>query len=136
VSGQRSTTPQINPEALLSQERAQQSNNVAPVPPPRQEKDEDIKDKVQPDVPNLPRPAVEDPLKTRQHHANLPAGVVPAPEGYAYHHNAQVRDGSICGLDGRSIARPLWTQSWVVYVCWISWQMSNNQLIRKKYLKG
>jgi len=88
VSGQRSTTPQINPEALLSQERAQQSNNVAPVPPPQQEKDEDVKDKVQPDVPNLPRPAVEDPIKTRQHPANLPAGVVPAPEGYAYHHNA------------------------------------------------
>jgi len=89
VSGQRSTTPQINPEALLSQERAQQPNNVAPVPPPRQEKNEDAKDKVQPDVPNLPRPAVEDPIKTRQRHANLPAGVVPAPEGYAYHHNAQ-----------------------------------------------
>ncbi|GFG29506.1 hypothetical protein Cfor_05059 [Coptotermes formosanus] len=89
VSGQRSTTPQINPEALLSQERAQQSNNVAPVPPPRQEKDEDVNEKVQPDVPNLPRPAVEDPIKNRQHHANLPAGVVPAPEGYAYHHNVQ-----------------------------------------------
>lgn len=89
VSGQRSTTPQINPEALLSQERAQQSNNVAPVPPPRQEKDEDVKDKVWPDVPNLPRPAMEDPIKTRQHHANLPAGVVPAPEGYAYHRNVQ-----------------------------------------------
>lgn len=110
ASGQRTTTPQINPEALLSQERAQQSNNVAPVPPPRQEKDEDIKDKV-PGVPNLPRPAVEDPIKSRQHHANLPAGVVPAPEGYAYHHNAQVKDESMCGLDDRSISRPLWTQS-------------------------
>lgn len=96
MSGQRSTTPQINPEALLSQERAQQSNNVAPVPPPQQEKDEDVKDKVQPDVPNLPRPAVEDPIKTRPHPANLPAGVVPAPEVYAYHHNAQVGDESIC----------------------------------------
>ena len=110
MSGQRSTTPQINPEALLSQERAQQSNNVAPVPPPRQEKDEDVKDKLQPDVPNLPRPAVEDPIKTRQHHANLPAGVVPAPEGYAYHNNVQVRDERMCGLGDRSIARPLWTQ--------------------------
>lgn len=111
MSGQRSTTPQINPEALLSQERAQQSNNVAPVPPPRQENNEDVKDKGQLDVPNLPRPAVEDPIKTRQHHANLPEGVVPAPEGYAYHHNAQVRDESMCGLDDRSIARPLWTWS-------------------------
>jgi hypothetical protein len=111
VSGQRSTTPQINPEALLSQERAQQSNNVAPVPPPRQEKDEDVNEKVQPDVPNLPRPAVEDPIKNRQHHANLPAGVVPAPEGYAYHHNVQVRDERICGLDDESIARRLWTLS-------------------------
>lgn len=91
MSGQRSTTPQINPEALLSQERAQQSNNVAPVPPPRQEKREDAKEKVQPEIPNLPRPAVEDPINNWQHHAYVPAGVVPAPQGYAYHHNAQVR---------------------------------------------
>ncbi|PNF32563.1 hypothetical protein B7P43_G00343 [Cryptotermes secundus] len=89
MSGQRSTTPQINPEALLSQERAQQSNNVAPVPPPRQEKHEDAKEKVQPEIPNLPRPAVEDPINNWKHHAYVPAGVVPAPQGYAYHHNAQ-----------------------------------------------
>jgi hypothetical protein len=88
VSGQRSTTPQINPEALLSQERAQQANNVAPVPPPRQEKNEDAKEKVQHEVPNLPRPAMEEPINW--HHANVPAGVVPAPQGYAYHHNAHV----------------------------------------------
>jgi hypothetical protein len=54
---------------------------------------------MQPDVPIIPRPAVEDPIKTRQRHDNLPAGVVPAPDGYAYHHNAQVRDESMCGLD-------------------------------------
>jgi hypothetical protein len=105
---------------LLSQERAQQTNNVAPVPPPRQEKHEDVKDKVQPDVPNLPRPAVEDPVNSRQHHANLPAGVVPAPEGYAYHHNVQVRDERMFGLDDRFIARTLWTQSLTICVDWIS----------------
>lgn len=95
MSGQRSTTPQINPEALLSQERAQQSNNVAPVPSPRQEKREDAKEKVQPEIPNLPRPAVEDPINNWQHHAYVPAGVVPAPQGYAYHHNAQVRGARV-----------------------------------------
>jgi hypothetical protein len=66
----------------------QQSNNVAPVPPPRQEKD--AKGKVHPEIPNLPRPAV-DPINNWKHHAYVPAGVVPAPQGYAYHHNAQER---------------------------------------------
>jgi hypothetical protein len=64
---------------------------VAPVPPPRQEKREDAKEKEQPEIPNLPRPAVEDPINNWQHHGFVPAGVVPAPQGYGYHNNAQVR---------------------------------------------
>ncbi|XP_069700418.1 Golgi integral membrane protein 4 isoform X2 [Periplaneta americana] len=85
---QRSTTPQINPEALLSQDRVQQANNVAPVPPPGQEKHEDAKEQVQHEVPNLPRPVVVDSLNNWRH-ANVPAGVVPAPNVYGYHHNIQ-----------------------------------------------
>ena len=60
---------------MLSQDRGQQqSNNVAPVPPPRQEE-------APHEVPNLPRPAIVDPGNNWQH-GNVPAGVVPAPHGY------------------------------------------------------
>lgn len=75
--GLQTTTPQINPQAVLSQDRGQQqqqANNVAPVPPPRQEE-------TLHDVPNLPRPAVVDPGNNWQH-GIVPAGVVPAPHGY------------------------------------------------------
>ncbi|XP_021934615.1 Golgi integral membrane protein 4-like isoform X2 [Zootermopsis nevadensis] len=89
ASGQRSTTPQINPEALLSQERAQQSNNVAPVPPPGQEKHEDGNEKMDPEVPNLPRPAMEDPSNKWKHRPNVPAEAVPGLQGHVYHQNAQ-----------------------------------------------
>ncbi|KAJ9576604.1 hypothetical protein L9F63_025499, partial [Diploptera punctata] len=71
AASQQTTTPQINPQAVLSQ---QQSNNVAPVPPPQQEE-------APHEVPNLPRPAVAEPVNNWQH-GNVPAGVVPAPHGY------------------------------------------------------
>jgi hypothetical protein len=64
---------------------------VAPVPPPQQEKNEEGNEKVEPEIPNLPRPDVEVPVNNWNQHLNVPAGAVPPPQGYVYHKSAQVR---------------------------------------------